>query len=211
MKTRPLIALDADGVLLDYSLAYAHLWERAFGYFPKELDKNAYWPLDRWEVEALDGERLSIFKDCMDEQFWSTIPAVEHAVQACHRLHDAGFNLVCVTALRPQFQNARLQNLRDVGFPTERVIATGRSTGDRSPKAAAIEQLGAAAFVDDYLPYFKGIKPSTHLALICRGSTRSPNVGPDLKIVHSQHSSLAAFADWMLRSGPGNSGISSIS
>ena len=24
MKTRPLIALDADGVLLDYSLAYAH-------------------------------------------------------------------------------------------------------------------------------------------------------------------------------------------
>lgn len=58
MKTRPLIALDADGVLLDYSLAYAHLWERAFGYFPKELDKNAYWPLDRWEVEALDGERL---------------------------------------------------------------------------------------------------------------------------------------------------------
>lgn len=45
MKTRPLIALDADGVLLDYSLAYAHLWERAFGYFPKELDKNAYWPL----------------------------------------------------------------------------------------------------------------------------------------------------------------------
>ena len=60
MKTRPLIALDADGVLLDYSLAYAHLWERAFGYFPKELDKNAYWPLDRWEVEALDGERLSI-------------------------------------------------------------------------------------------------------------------------------------------------------
>ena len=186
MKTRPLIALDADGVLLDYSLAYAHLWERAFGYFPKELDKNAYWPLDRWEVEALDGERLSIFKDCMDEQFWSTIPAVEHAVQACHRLHDAG-------------------------FPIERVSATGRSTGDRSPKAAAIEQLGAAAFVDDYLPYFKGIKPSTHLALICRGSTRSPNVGPDLKIVHSQHSSLAAFADWMLRSGPGNSGISSIS
>ena len=26
MKTRPLIALDADGVLLDYSLAYAHAY-----------------------------------------------------------------------------------------------------------------------------------------------------------------------------------------
>jgi len=210
MTTRPLIALDADGVLLDYSLAYGHLWERAFGYFPKELDKDAYWPMDRWEVEALDGEKLSIFKACMDEQFWSTIPAVEHAVQACHRLHDAGFNLVCVSALRPQFQSARLRNLRDAGFPIERVIATGRSTGDRSPKAEAIEQLGAAAFVDDYLPYFKGIKPGIHLALVCRGSTRSPNVGPDLEIVHSQHASLSAFADWMLRSGPGNFGIRSV-
>lgn len=118
MTTRPLIALDADGVLLDYSLAYAHLWERAFGYFPKELDKDAYWPTDRWEVELLAGDRLSTFKACMDERFWSTIPAIEHAGQACHRLHSAGFNLVCVTALRPEFESARLRNLRDAEFCT---------------------------------------------------------------------------------------------
>ena len=28
---RPVIALDADGVLLDFHLAYAEAWERAFG------------------------------------------------------------------------------------------------------------------------------------------------------------------------------------
>lgn len=29
--TRPIIAVDADGVLLDYNRAYANAWERAFG------------------------------------------------------------------------------------------------------------------------------------------------------------------------------------
>lgn len=31
MNPRPVIALDGDGVLLDYNLAYAKAWERATG------------------------------------------------------------------------------------------------------------------------------------------------------------------------------------
>jgi beta-phosphoglucomutase-like phosphatase (HAD superfamily) len=37
-----IIALDADGVLLDYGLAYAGAWERAFGQYPRERDPQAY-------------------------------------------------------------------------------------------------------------------------------------------------------------------------
>ncbi len=56
--TRGMIALDADGVLLDYNLAYAGAWERAFGVYPVERDPLAYWAMDRWQVERLsDGLR----------------------------------------------------------------------------------------------------------------------------------------------------------
>ena len=43
---KPIIALDADGVLLDYNRAYAGAWERAFGQRPAEADPHAYWAMD---------------------------------------------------------------------------------------------------------------------------------------------------------------------
>jgi len=64
--TRPLIALDGDGVLLDYSTAYAKAWERAFGYHPVEQDASAYWPMARWGVELLTGARLERFRACVE-------------------------------------------------------------------------------------------------------------------------------------------------
>lgn len=74
MSIKPIIALDADGVLLDYGLAYASVWERAFGQRPVERDKDAYFPFNRWAVEFLDGDRLAALRARMDEQFWSCVP-----------------------------------------------------------------------------------------------------------------------------------------
>jgi beta-phosphoglucomutase-like phosphatase (HAD superfamily) len=54
--TKGIIALDADGVLLDYGLAYASAWQKAFGTYPGERDPLAYWPIDRWEVERVEGD-----------------------------------------------------------------------------------------------------------------------------------------------------------
>ena len=156
-----LIALDADGVLLDFHLGYADAWRRAFGAAPKERDRLAYWPMDRWEVDRLDDVRRAHFRKHFDETFWTSVPAIEGAVEACHRLHDAGFDLVCVSALEAEFESARLRNLRDLGFPIERVIATGNAAGERSPKADAITELNPEAFVDDYLPYMRGV-PAAH-------------------------------------------------
>jgi len=117
MTTRPLIALDCDGVLLDFHLGYASAWARAFGQAPAERDPLAYWPMDRWEVERLDPERRVLFRAAFDEHFWTTMPPIPGALEACHRLHDAGFELVCVSALELEFEAARLRNLRDLGFP----------------------------------------------------------------------------------------------
>jgi hypothetical protein len=200
---RPLIALDADGVLLDFHLAYANAWRRAFGVAPQERDPEAYWPIDRWQVEHLEGERLSHFSAHFDAQFWSTVPAIDGAVQACEQLVDAGFALVCVSALDERFEAARLHNLRALGFPIERVVATGNLRGVHSPKALAIDALKPVAFVDDYLPYLRGMPAEVHAALVLRAPNGSPNTGAELSLAHSVHDDLAGFVHHWLGRGAG--------
>ena len=198
--SRPLIALDADGVLLDFHLGYAGAWERAFGSSPLERDPMAYWPVDRWHVERLDAAGRAEFRRHFDERFWSTVPVIDGAVEACHRLHEAGFELVCVSALDLEFEAARLRNLRGHGFPIERVIATGNAEGERSPKADAIESLKPMAFVDDYLPYLRGLPAEVHTALVLRAPNGSPNSGADMALAKSVHQDLAEFAQhWLSR------------
>ena len=195
---RPTIALDADGVLLDFHLGYAGAWERCFGVRPLERDPLAYWPMDRWQVERLDADARTRFRLHFDERFWATVPAVKGALEACRRLHGAGYELVCVSALDLEYEAARLRNLRELGFPIDRVIATGNAEGACSPKAEAIEMLRPVAFVDDYLPYLRGLPASVHTALVLRAPNGSPNIGPDLSLADSVHQDLEAFADYWL-------------
>ncbi len=197
---RPLIALDADGVLLDFHLGYATAWERAFGRAPEERDPLAYWPMDRWQVERLEAAQRVQFRAAFDDHFWATMPAIAGAVDACHRLRDAGFDLICVSALDLEFEAARLRNLRDLGFPIERVIATGNAAGERSPKADTITALQPIAFVDDYAAYMRGVPAHVHTALVLRAPNGSPNTGADLALAKSVHDDLAGFADhWLAR------------
>jgi len=197
---RPLIALDADGVLLDFHIAYAEAWQRAFGTYPSERDPQAYWPMDRWQVERLGIFKRARFRKEFGEHFWASVPALDGAVEACHRLHDAGFDLVCVSALESKYEEARLRNLRVLDFPIERVVATGNAGAARSPKADAIEDLRPLAFVDDYLPYLRGIPDEVHTALVLRAPNGSPNAGPEMVLARSTHQDLGEFVDhWLAR------------
>lgn len=198
---RPTIALDADGVLVDLHLGYANAWQRAFGAYPAERDPLAYWPIDRWQVDRLDDAQRAQLRAQFDEPFWTSLPAMPGAVQACHRLHDAGFDLVCVTALEARFADARLRNLRALGFPIARVLATGHSEGERSPKADAIAALRPVAFVDDYIAYLRGMPSEVHTALVLRAPNGSPNVGEELRLARSVHQDLADFARHWLGEG----------
>ena len=162
-------------------------------------DPGAYWPIDRWAVEQLHGEKLATFRAVFDDTFWSSIPAIAGAVKACHRLANAGYHLICISAISTTFAAARQQNLRSLNFPISEVIATDSKDGTTSPKAAAVEQLQPIAFVDDYLPYHRGISPSVHKALILREPIGSPNIGDELSSIDSFHSSLSDFAEWWLQ------------
>jgi len=197
--TRPILALDADGVLVDLHIGYARAWQQAFGVALAERDPLAYWPADRWDVERLDAERrLQLRAQFERPEMWESLPAIAGAVDACHRLHDAGYELVCVTALEARFQSARLRNLKALGFPIRRVVATGHAEGERSPKADAIAALRPVAFVDDYIAYLRGIPTEVHTALVLRAPNGSPNVGDELKLARSVHQDLADFADHWL-------------
>lgn len=193
-----VIALDAHGVLLDYGLAYATAWQKAFGTYPRERNPQAYWPLDRWEVDRVSGERLDQLRRAFDNDFWCSIPAVDGAVEACRLLRSAGHELICVTALPEEFRSARERNLRAHGFPIDLVHATDNVATEASPKADTLNALRPVAFVDDYLPYLRGVEPTIHRALILRGISGSPNVGEDLVHADSQHADLNAFARWWL-------------
>jgi len=152
-------------------------------------------------VERLTGARLERFRASFHLGFWSSLPAIAGALEACHRLHDAGYELVCVSAVGPEFERARFQNLRELGFPIERVMATGSGSTEVSPKAEALHTLKPVAFVDDFLPYFRGVNDGMHRALVTRQPNGSPNVGMELSVVDSQHSDLDAFASWWLSAG----------
>jgi hypothetical protein len=195
---KPIIALDADGVFLDYHLAYRAAWSKAFGVEPALRDPLAYWPIDRWDVKWVEGDDLTRFRDCFNHQFWSSIPPVAGAVEACHSLSNAGYELVCVSAIEARFQTARLQNLRDIGFPIERVFATSNAGTAGSPKADALRMLQPIAFVDDFLPYLCNIPSNIHAALILREPNGKPNAGNDLVWAQSQHADLVEFAAWWL-------------
>jgi phosphoglycolate phosphatase-like HAD superfamily hydrolase len=193
------LAVDCDGVLLDYNAAYAVAWQRTFGETPKLRNPHAYWAVDRWSVRKLDGAELAHFRSVLDEEFWSTIPAATGALEACEILTGMDLELVCVTAMEPHFQTARVSNLQTLGFPIQQVIATAGTVNGGNPKAAALNTLQPVAFVDDFAPYLVGIGAGTHLALIDRNPVGSPNTDNLQQEPHSRHPDLLGFARWWKR------------
>lgn len=195
---KEIIALDADGVLLDYHAAYRMAWFKAFGVLPGVKDARAYWPIDRWDVSTLEGDALTHFRAQFDQEFWSTIPAIFGAVEACHGLVEQGYELVCVSAIESKYETARFENLKSNGFPIGRVITTSAKVELESPKAKALRQLNPIAFVDDYAPYFSGVEQKIHKALLLRECNGSPNIGDNLSLVDSAHCDLSEFSNWWI-------------
>lgn len=197
-----LIALDADGVLVDYHEGYARAWERAFGERPRVRNPNGYHPMHYWDVPPLSAaDQAHLWSRGWTEEMWESLPAMPGAVQACARLKDAGATLVCVTALDPAFERARMRNLHNLGMGIERVYAVGGSLA-RNPKRARLTALAPAAFVDDCLPYLQDLPSGTWRALVVGRPDFSPNERDDLQAPSSRHASLLEFANLWTRAHP---------
>lgn len=196
MKHTPLtIALDADGVLLDYNLAWGTLWQQAYGRPLECVEPNAYHATTYWGVEMPD--QSHDFWALFDHCGWRNMPAKPGAVEACQRMASAGHRLVCVTSMPVHHQHTRLANLKDLGFPIEQVIATGAGRKGENPKREAIERLAPDWFVDDELRKLKDLA-RVKCALIDPGHPDSPNHGHDDTFIQFRVPTLLEFADRLL-------------
>ena len=194
-----LLAFDADGVLIDYNTAYAKVWHKAFGRAPVLMDPLGYHARDRYQLATLSGSELEYFRSFFQAEFWLNVPAIEGAVDACKRLSQQGYDLVCVSAVPSEYEAQRLKNLQDLGFPIDKVFATPDLGQSESPKAETLRKLNPVAFVDDFIDYLVGVPSAVHKALVTRDPNNSPNDNPEHQhLVDSRHPDLAAFATWWL-------------
>jgi phosphoglycolate phosphatase-like HAD superfamily hydrolase len=196
-----LIALDADGVLLDYNRAFGAMWKDYFNLLTLEAcDTSAYHATRYWGVEA--PERGHGFWDHFDQHGWRAMPAMAGAVEACQALAEAGHRLICVTSMPEHRAADRLHNLQTLEFPIERVIATGSKFGSTAnPKKEAIEELNPDWFVDDELRKLKDLD-GINLVLINPGHSDCPNRGQPKDFLHMEVPNLLEFAQRITRLGP---------
>ena len=192
------IALDADGVLLNYNDAYPYVYERAFGRPLPLLRADAYHATNAYGLTLVKGSpEYDRFFASFDENAWATMPVFEGVIEGCHALHDAGYELICVSSMPPEFADARLRNFQLHDLPIAQVIATGRHSGD-NPKLTVIEELQPVGFVDDLASNFLGVGSSVHKALVDRKCFDSPNTPEDTRLANTHHPSLKHFCDWWL-------------
>ncbi|CAF4840669.1 unnamed protein product [Rotaria sp. Silwood1] len=202
-NTKPIIALDCDGVLLDDHATFAQVYEKAFGKQLTVVSPKSFRAVDMYGVK-FTSEEENHFYAVWDTEAWRTMPMLDGSLEACHLLHQAGYELVCVTAMSPQFTDHRLENFRSHGFPIDRVISTGYDGENpgNNPKKQAIEELHPVVFVDDSRRNFKDIQGvHTRFVFIDKyhdGPNRHENIYYDVK-----YPSLLAFVHDFLKTEHG--------
>lgn len=194
---KPIIAIDGDGVLVNYNRAFGMVWKEHFKEDLTVVNPTAYHAHTYWGVES--PEWGTPFWDVFAQIGWRNMPAMDKALEACHALVEAGYQLVCVTAIPADKHEDRLHNLKDLGFPIDEVIATGSKFGStENPKKAAIEQLNPAFFVDDELRKLKDLPEHIRCVLVDPGHCDHHNTGQDDSYLHLKVNSLWDFAQHIL-------------
>lgn len=193
---KKIAVLDCDGVCLDYNAVFPDVWLKAFGERLKVVRPDCYHARHRYGIDALTPAQHRTFKEHFGAGEWGHMPALPGAVQGCHALVRAGYDVVCLTAMPHEFQPERLKNLRELGFPIREVIATGRAEPGANPKLAVIHALQPELFVDDLAHNFHGVPDSVHTALVDQDLWDSPNHDHASPVPSSRHRSLAEFAAW---------------
>lgn len=187
-----VLAIDGDGVLLDYRQAYPLVWKKAFGEELVMKRPDAYHAHNAYGLTWKDKDQEKLFFQHFDDEAWSTMPAFEGVHEGCELLVSAGYRLVCVTSMNPDFEDARRRNFRALGLPIAEVHAVKRAaTGN--PKLAMLRELGALALVDDLPDNFEGLGAGTHRAYIDYGRYDAPGIGTPVRI-DTRHANFLDFA-----------------
>lgn len=99
-----LLAIDADGVLLNYNSAFASVWSKVFSVQLTEVLPNAYHAREQFGVDTSAQGRKKQFYNAFDTGAWRSMPELPGAVETTQRLAGAGHALVCVTSMPAEFR-----------------------------------------------------------------------------------------------------------
>ncbi|UJR08062.1 hypothetical protein I4U23_012339 [Adineta vaga] len=199
-QTKPIIALDCDGVLLDFDATYAQIYEKTFGKQLTIVAPKSCWAETKYGIALTDEEQYQ-FDQVWNEHGWRTMPVKEGALEACQLLHQAGYELVCVTAMSARYSEHRLENFRSHGFPIDKIICTGYDSNNicKNPKKKMIEDLHPVVFVDDLRRNFKDIQ-GVHTKFVFIDHEREDDPDRHETIYYDiKYPSLLAFAKDFLR------------
>jgi hypothetical protein len=142
------IALDCDGVLLNF---IAH-WEKIASY---ALGRPIHDVMNAYDLQARYGlskrEVDHVMSTFVRENGWANLPALQGAFDGAKALQTAGHRVIVVTAIEPEFAEARLENFKKHGFTPDAMHCVGAQAGHTKAEAYAKEQPDAV--VDDRLVY----------------------------------------------------------
>ena len=173
---KPIFLIDCDGVMLDYNEAFKIFYEKIYGVKLTLVNPKAYHATEMWGVGEMKKEEYSYFKTESNKLgMWENMPALPGALEFVQKL-SKDFRVWCLTSMPTEFEKQRHNNLKNLGFPIERVIATSR-VGRENPKKKYIEEIKAKYFMDDLLQNFEEVNAKeTELIFLNWKSDNSPNL-----------------------------------
>lgn len=150
------IALDCDGVILDFVSAFKNTAENALG--RKVVSTNNTYDIGK-RFGLTKVETAAVFDTFYSGRGWANLPPLPGAVDSCQGLIESGqFRVVIVTAIDEKFLDDRIENLESFGIFPEEVYCVGTDSNHSKSDAYIKEQ--PIAVVDDRLHYLMEARDS---------------------------------------------------
>jgi hypothetical protein len=194
------IALDCDGVILDYIECYKRLYNEFFNDNKKAVNPYSYTADIHLGIDWTHREKeQSAFYDYFGQNGWTSMKPISGAVEATKKIKEAGYKIVIVTSIPFDKANARHDNLLKEGVSFDDVIACGsHSTANGSNiKKPYLDKLAPQYFADDLLQNFSGVSDNINCVLIdwfCENNENFRKSENGIK-VFSTHEKLIQFTD----------------
>jgi FMN phosphatase YigB (HAD superfamily) len=150
------IALDVDGVLLDFTRACDEYVKKNLGIEPiKKLDGfnlNFISMKTRYGLGS-DEDVLILLDKMVADGFYKNIPALDGVKEAVDKIKSLDYKIIVITAIHDGAKNDRLENLKNIlNLVPDEIYCVGMGKS----KSQIIKEVHPDIFVDDRMKYLKG-------------------------------------------------------
>jgi len=140
----PSVALDVDGVLLDF-LSHWHAIAMMTLKRAVQVMHDCYDLQERYGLSDRDYERVwAAFHD--EPQSWRNLSPLPNAPHAVRHLREHGFRIIAITGIDRGLHESRTNNLVEASMPVDEVICTGEA---QACKQEYLTQIQPYAMADD--------------------------------------------------------------